>query len=402
MALNLTRSYQDITNVLTSELGLSASEMTGTLFKNELQPYIVQLQNVINKIDQISKGQIKGKEAESVLKQSYAAIEKLREVLTGQKIMYRVFVNQNNQGSGAWAGFELDTQQILQAASFDGSKLKLNPTMSSMIAVGGKQIDTKRFNETYEKVTNDWMEQSRLINWNNFMNLSNSKKQRLLRDSNFERNRKLSARLTSEYRNDKEGRWVVNYNDFINDTEVYEQQKMTAQYKTTNEKGRKVKKNVSVLSRGIQKAVYTRRSYDQGQIIEAVHAASHDNNLTKKSFLTDYLIHDSVQGFKGGDYDRLNPYTSWQIKGPSSSLVSTGQLKQYLQYTQSILSSLSAVKEMAKNFISPQALNLATEKLVAEVKQRFTDNPEVNNMLSSQIDTIVNNLVQSSIGQFAI
>jgi hypothetical protein len=113
---------------------------------------------------------------------------KLRELLTGQEIKYRVYLRDESMGTNVnWAGFELNTAQLLENAGFSKEGLYLNTknwnestSLWNQSMPKMEQTHLNTFNDYYKKITQEnWVGYENRIKWGRIDKYSDKTKRRL-------------------------------------------------------------------------------------------------------------------------------------------------------------------------------------------------------------------------------
>lgn len=383
MALNLGLNTKILTSELQTTLGTYASDMTASTINGQLNSFRVELQNLIKKIN--------NKPTKEDLQGAYALIMKLRELLTGQEIKYRVYLRDESMGTNVnWAGFELNTAQLLENAGFSKEGLYLNTknwnestSLWSQSMPKMEQTHLNTFNDYYKKITQEnWVGYENRIKWGRIDKYSDKTKRRLFNKDQKDWKEEKSLSILSKKRG-----WVINQEDYA----IY------APYQTTNatysSKGsRKIVRDL------LGNAIKTRRTYSYGNLVESLDKAVTRGSITKDSFFIEDLQTDNVVGFMGGDVDRYNNDTSWQIKSNNASIMGIDTLKKYLTKMDTLMATLNQLNDK----LSSNQISSITDSIKTQVQQNFIgENNGISNMLDQQMNIIIENLVKNSIGQFA-
>lgn len=361
-------NYGVFSGILTSELGMAAGQETWSKLVPQLSSYIQRINILQDKLKN-KKFDNNTEEAE-LLKEAYATIMQLREILTGSTINYRIYLNDSSSTSNNnFVIKSLSMQELLNnGVSFDSVEQRLQ------IAENGIQ---QYFNELQKQG-----KQSEL--------------QQVSKAYEYEANRRLSMVKQNVVYGEK-NYWLIN-----KETKKYKEVKFAGYRIATNllskdnyskywTNKRKVSSYLITTKTGkIQRRwKYTEdfKFFNEGHIIEGVERSMYegrrrnDNEFNLGTFFNSQMRFDSVSGFKGGDVG------NWQIKKGNANLMSA----------QAINNALNKVTEILKGLSSGDLSQVS--KIQNLVKESFMTDKNIQNNISNMIDRTVNNIMNEFVSE---
>lgn len=353
-----------IAKELTSELGTMASDEAWRQFAAQLKTYINKISQYEKKLENWGKSHMSDSAREALLKDAYATIMQLREILTQEKISYRVYVKSDSGDNMRL--IETDTQTMLRAANIDLNKFhtaenQLSAAQGMKLTLGSltsPRKQNKRMNQMIKKGAHELTAQN-----STFYKLVMRQRQNLREDFDAEqieyehidkKTGKKEIRHTTVLRSKTNPNLVINegwVSEFADD--------YTSKYESY----------LSVQS-----------------IAESVGLmnAEANNKRNLRSILNNAQM-DRVKAFQGGDVlDYNNTHTSWQIKNKNADLIDFSTIKDYIS---KILPIFKDIQKYGTEGIDSGAIK-------TQLKNLFTYDAELQKTLQDTIDQSVDNLLK--------
>ena len=304
----------------------------------------------------------KGESYAYVLKEAYANIQQIREILTNNVIHYRVYYNSDINDKSQFSSIDLSMDELLSHGvgdnlqSFSSHLQIAEDTLKSFANQSHRAVSATYFNNRLSKVQ-DYMD---LVD---FGKSGNSNRNR----SGYLPNQKAIQQLAIEdlmplvkSKKLKDFQQQLNKNNgslnFLNN--IGERKKYFRPY-TLGHLGEGVDRSIDNESRN-----------------------KLDSNWTIGKFTRNELRWDSVAGFKGGDVG------DWQIKMGNARLVRSSTIKGYLTKLQKVF---NAIQTNANSITTDKGNSVNT---IQYVKNIFSESPAVNNQINTMIENSINGLMQ--------
>ena len=336
-------AFAGLTNSLTSELGLYAGQETYKYIAQNLQAYIAKISDLQQKIIQYEKNPTLSFDTERTLKEAYATIMQVRELLTGDQIQYQVFTG--TAGSKTSHILNLNTQQILE-----------NTSLSTL-------TNNLRLN-----------------------NINQEQALRLLK-SNIGTNTNLFHRSDYFELGDHQQSFLQAFNERYNElvnrnrSRTYTTKQAITRRRRYNPKTGKYQNDFIPTSWLGKPDLESLTGLNEGELIESVSRYTFSRENNARSYLLNYFNRNNAPGVQSGDISH------WQIKGAGATLLQTSAIRKNIT---DILNLFQQFKQAAQGSIKNQ-------EIIQQVQSMFTNDAS----LTTQIENTIENSVNSIINNFS-
>ena len=326
------QNYGVFANALTSELGVNAGAETWNLIGPQLKSYIDEINQLQT---ELMNGDTKDKKKiRETAKKAYATIQQFRELLTGQKVNYRIYWRE--QGSENFTIKQLSMQELLNFStgflSKDGGKLVLGNLDKAL-----SKMEKNKYSLSLGQLSDEIIDRQ---------------------------NRRYGQVLRSMQR------------------KYYREDKIGGSGFVMKERSRYYKNAIHRTANGKLKW------FTRGNIVEALDEQIINKDFDKETFFSNRILGNPLSGFKGGD-TRNNKMTSWQIKTNGADLMDIATIKTELNKVLTLLKEMTA--DGANNNIST-----ITNKVKESFLSDSQIGTMIEHNIEMSVSNIVNNFAQQT------
>lgn len=340
-------------NNLTSELKIEISDefakASAKILKNNLEEIINRISELEKELIAISddkntrKLQNSEEQLKNLLKESYATIMQIRELLTGQTINYRIFTGNSSSG---YVARSITMEELLsQSSGYSAAKDELTILTNRFTKESNMDKDyNTRISDRLAEIKENYMERVHY------------------------KNRETGEELTATG-------WAISLDKIA-------------------KRGHKLDKRIQdMLMIKDKNGKLIPRIYTEGHLLEGL-AAYEEKEYDKWSigeYFSDNLRSDNISGFKAGDIG------TWQIKKTGARLMRTSTIKTYITEIRRTLESLQkGEKEITKTLQEGST----TESIAQHLKGLFTMDKQtddlLNNVVQDSIDSVLNEFASAT------
>lgn len=339
--------FKDVSKDITSQLGTEAGKETYKYFIQYIKNINERLDILLKKLNN-QQGLDSEETVASVLKDAYATISQIREILTNNVIQYRVYYNSDNSNiKSNYNTIELSMDELLNhgvsnnLGSFKSNLNLVENQLKDFAITSGRGQKATTFSNRMSKVQ-EYMEKIQF-----------SDKKAGYVPSKLGLNELTDNELMALVSKKKLKQFQEEYAKHKGDRSFLEDEKIRSKYF---------------------------RSYTLGHLGEGIDRSKDDDSWTIGKFMTNDLRWDSVAGYRGGDTG------DWQIKMGNARLMRTSTIKGYLTSLQKVFTAI----ENQKRIITT---SMGKEQDIAQyVKNIFSISPTIDNSINTMIENSINGI----------
>lgn len=345
--------FLDVSQQLTSELGLGAGNLAASALKEEFQQYMKQLISLYEKVKDMKTANDLDVDD---LKNMYGALMSIRElILQGQQINYRI-VMPNGDGNSTVSVVELNTKEFLDYKNItkSGNSLRMLDLSSANYIAKNNQTRATEIRQNYNNLRKSALKNKTLSNQMN--------------------------RLLGQV----ESYGILDLGDALSKDKNGNITKRSSLRRINEANMRQLLLGSSNAQGPLSGQYYTKagnlRRFNRGWVFQAAMQALEDNSGVMG--FARALKYDTTPGFKAGDVG------NWQIKGSNASIMDFSTMRNALG------DFLNQIKQL-----QGQVTKLE-EDTITSVKQQTTKlftTPQFEGQVDQAISSVVNQVVEQSL-----